>query len=634
MGIAAKAELVSGRGGRSGFRYVLSFSEPLSPDLQAALTLHSTGFESRLRTDEAAAERRNKTYEIIAPLLALKPYSREMAQAVRDVAATSGKTENWIHGKLRAYRENGMAGLGTRKRVDTGERRVLMSRSFDKAATEAGLSQETIAEIARSMGLYIAGLFKAGEAFALIRRHANRKLKQLSHEAGFDPGEADADRVCRVPDNFINRGKPLKAVNRLKADRRGYEDIKPRIRRTTAGLLPGEILMADATKLDIAMQREDGTVYFPHCLAWMDLATRFVWVHLYFPEKGKGLTNQISIESFLDVVHSLGLPKMIYADNGSEYNFTGLIDDALKLADDRGQPLVRFNLLGSPQRKSNTVNSIPYNPQGKAQIEGWFGVLRHYLKSLPGHVGGNRMKMRTPNVNRQPVPFAGTPAQLNDVVAQAVALRNTQPQSGELKGLSPRDAWQKAIDAGWQRTDADPDALRIAFSREVTRVVRQGTFRHGNRTWTCPELQTFHESTVTVREPKYGTWSRLPVFVDDKLLGVAVPDEVFDVLDPEGAREAQRRQKAHRDSLRQLDKSVPDLDVIAERDATLAGVNPMPTAPIYRTVYAVPKMQETIDALRETPEDRARRRQDAWEREIDERQALLDEARRRRERNG
>ena len=104
-----------------------------------------------------------------------------------------------------------------------------MSRAYDKAAREAGLPQEAIAEIARSMGQYVAGLFKMGETYAFIRRHANRKLKELSREAGFDPGDEGTDQVCRVPDNFINRGKPLRAVHRLKADRRNktYEIIAP-----------------------------------------------------------------------------------------------------------------------------------------------------------------------------------------------------------------------------------------------------------------------------------------------------------------------------------------------------------------------------------------------------------------------
>ena len=45
MGVGASAKLVSGRGGRNGLRYLLSFSEPLSPGLQAALTNHSKPVE-------------------------------------------------------------------------------------------------------------------------------------------------------------------------------------------------------------------------------------------------------------------------------------------------------------------------------------------------------------------------------------------------------------------------------------------------------------------------------------------------------------------------------------------------------------------------------------------------------------
>ena len=404
-GASATAKLVRGRGGKNGFRYLLTFNQPVPVELDAALALHSTAFEGALKTDEKAVSQRNETYEIIAPLLSIKPYSSEMAEAVRSAAAATGKTENWIRGKLRAYRDEGLAGLGRKKRADTGERRVIVSRLYDKAALGAGVSRESIRATARSMDLYIAGLFKKGETYALVRRHAKRKLKELTRASGFDPGDAELDRICCVPDNVINRGMPLRSVHRFKADRRAYEDIKPRIRRTTAVLAPGDVLMADATKLDIAVAREDGSIYFPPCMLWMDLATRYVWVFLYFPDKGKGLANVHGIETFLSVVEELGCPKSIYADNGPEYNFTSFIDDAMKLVDDHGRPLMRFDLLGKSVRKSNTINSIPHNPQGKAPVEGWFGLWRHSLKGIQGYVGGDRTKMHTPNVGERQRSF-------------------------------------------------------------------------------------------------------------------------------------------------------------------------------------------------------------------------------------
>ena len=426
---------------------------------------------------------------------------------------------------------------------------------------------------------------------------------------------------------------PLRAVHRFKADRRAYEDIKPRIRRTTAGLMPADVLMADATKLDIAMAREDGSIYFPPCMLWMDLATRYVWVFLYFPDKGKGLANVHGIETFLSVVEELGCPKSIYADNGPEYNFTTFIDDAMKLVDDHGRPLMRFDLLGKSVRKSNTINSIPHNPQGKAPVEGWFGLWRHSLKGIQGYVGGDRTKMHTPNVGRKAEVFPGTPEQLSAVIGQTVGLYNTTPQRGDLKGKSPREVWENAIADGWQKTAVNPDAMRVAFSNEVPRVVRQGCFRHDNRLWSCPELQAYQGHNISVRVPKYGDWSRLPVFAEGKLLGVATPERAFDVLDPDGAREAHRRQKLHRDGLRRLASSVPDLDVINERAATLAELGAMPSAPVLRILQPSDKGAEVLEALSETEEQRDRRHHDEWERELQARQRMLDEDRERRERD-
>ena len=193
--------------------------------------------------------------------------------------------------------------------------------------------------------------------------------------------------------------------------------------------------------------------------------------------------------------------------------------------------------------------------------------------------------------------------------------------------------WENAIAEGWQKTAVNPDAMRVAFSNDVPRVLRQGCFRHDNRLWTCPELQAYQGHNISVRVPKYGDWSRLPVFAEGKLLGVATPERAFDVLDPEGAREAHRRQKLHRDGLKRLASSVPDLDVINERAATLAEVGPMPAAPVLRILKPSDKGVEVLEALSETEEQRDRRRHDEWERELQARQRMLDEDRARRERD-
>jgi len=60
-------------------------------------------------------------------------------------------------------------------------------------------------------------------------------------------------------------------------------------------------------------------------------------------------------------------------------------------------------------------------------------------------------------------------------------------------------------------TAIEADTLRIAFSEEKPRVVRQGSVDYDGRQWTCRELQAYQGELVSVLVPKYADWSRLPV---------------------------------------------------------------------------------------------------------------------------
>ena len=294
------------------------------------------------------------------------------------------------------------------------------------------------------------GLVKAGESATWIRMLAGNKLAELTAAKGFDPGSAELRAICEIPGNFVQAEAVYRKVHRFNTDRKAYEDAKPRIRRTRAGLLPMDVIAGDIHPDDIQVAREDGSLATPRMIAWLDLATNRVWADVVLLEKGEGIRNAHVIASFVAMVQAWGAPRALYINNGNAYNFAEFVDDALKLIDgDRRRFIDRVSPWA--ERDSSIIRAQPYNAAAKP-IEGIFSVLeRHYFSTIPGWIGGERMK-KTANVGRAPEPFPGTFEELRTVIASQLAAYGVTPQRGSLKGRSPRAVYAAAVADGWGMT--------------------------------------------------------------------------------------------------------------------------------------------------------------------------------------
>lgn len=116
---------------------------------------------------------------------------------------------------------------------------------------------------------------------------------------------------------------------------------------------------------------------------------------------------------------------------------------------------------------------------------------------------------------------------------------------------------------GWQRTDADHDALMMAFSAPETRKIRQGAFTVGGRVYTGDELIRFEGQTVEVRLPKYTRWDGVPVYtMKGERIGVffEAPERLYG--DPAGAVEAGRLKKLARAAIREKAGQVRPTNVV------------------------------------------------------------------------
>ena len=421
--------------------------------------------------------------------------------------------------------------------------------------------------------------------------------------------------ACALPDNFIKVERVARKVGVFLRDRKKHEDDAPGILRGVAGVMPCDIVYGDVHSADILLPKVDGFQRHAKFIAWYDAGTQRAWIDVVFLEQGRGVTNAHVIESFRRMVGAWGMPGTLYLDNGSEYNWAQFVDDAMKLLGAR----ILFN------RESNVVNARPYNARAK-EIEGFFGRFeRHFLAPIIGWIGGDRMKSKTSNVGKAPTPYRGDFDQFVRMVDAQLNLYHNRPQNGrKLKGLSPFEAYKKAIDAGWTKTDVDPLAFLTAFSSKERRRVTQGRIQFGGDLWTCHGLQSYLEEWAVVLAPKYQIWDGLPVYdLRDGFLGVAERETEFHPLDAAGAREAGARRGRRLRAIKALDRSISNIDTEAEI-IELAAVFPRaPDAPIGARIRPSDEAKAIASKLKETPQQRREREQAEAKRETENRRDVM-----------
>ena len=627
-GTTLTVRTVRGRGGRSGLRYEVLVSS-LPPELQER-------FNAAQRLDEeppapvaASSAEREWWYRVLRNALACPAGSRERGAAIaailgRPLTNWTGKpispSRRTLERQIAAYERHGLMGLARHHRLDKGKARVVISRAWDASAP---FSDDVKAEVVGRLRDYIRGLYKDGAAFGIVSRLAGEKLRDLSnvyllrsHGIDCDTEALIPSAACKVPRSFIEAEARFRIVATFKRDRKAYEDNeRPRISRTAAGMWPMDVVVGDVHHLDIVIRREDGSTAWPKLIAWADQATRRIRVDMVLLEKGEGIRNADVVRSFIAMTQdeTWGMPRMLYLDNGSEYKWLEFVDDAMKLVRAHTPGFMSSIEYCDRRDKSATVRAKPYNAAAKV-IEGIFGHLERYIfNTIEGWAGGNRMNKKTAKVGRPTEQFPGDADALRRVIARYIALYQDMPQKGDLKNRSPADAYRAALEEGWQRVTIDPNQLRSVFVTEKVLKLRKGAISHGGQQWTCDALTAHLGTAVTVRIPKYEDPAVLPVLDGaGALIGLAEPVEVFSVLDPRGAREAERRARLKQAAVIQLGRSAPDVSTTEEIMQSAAHIPALPAAPIAGRISV---NSEVARGLAEDPADREERRRTAMEKE-------------------
>lgn len=638
-GHALEVRTVHGKGGKSGIQYQVKVSS-LPPEIQARLNNLQTNDESAdsVRVGRGAQFERNWKYDVIRPAL---EHPKHSAQRVAIVSALIGTSRLDWKGKprqlskaclyrwIKEYEKGDIHALSSKVRSDKGNKRCHISRAWTKAVPFDATTRSTIEE---DLKQFIRSLVKGGTTRKNIRELAGDKLKKLTALHGFRSNDADLEeRIFKIPHQLVQAEMHLRAVYRHKHDRQASEDNKPRVKRTIEGMQPMELVVMDVHHINVRVLRENGTAATPKLLAFHDVATNRVFVEIIFFEASGAVRNSDLITAFVRMCQhpSFGIPQTLYADNGSEYGFADDLEDALKL----GAKVIAKERAGEHRA---VIRALPYNAAAK-QVEGWFRQMnQQYFRHIKGWIDDDRMKPKRPALGKMHKPYDEGFDAFVKTVREYIHVYENMPQEGALKGRSPAQVFAEHVESGWSATVINPMDLLTVFTRQETRVVKSHGIDIKKRPWVCDELLRYHGNKVVAHIPKYHGFGA--VLITDgrgNRIGIARADDEYHPTDERGAKESARRVKEWRDGLRELDESVPDVDVGAELIGYGKSIPPVvPNKP--DGVLSVSDPQSAEQAI--VPESRKPKTRDEQAEEVRqiyaEHRALLEAASKRKSKAG
>jgi hypothetical protein len=563
---------VQASGGRSGTRFeVLASSLP--PEYRSpALSEGALNASASFRAQTIDKREWQWRLQILAPAIAALDDGKPIAPVMRAIASQADAPsvdtlETW----LRRYRERGVSGLIRQRRADVGKSRVLVSREWDRLTVH--LSADVRRDLAAEIEKRVRSLWAAGApGWKHVAQFAKPYVAEITRAAGVVVTDCELSSACELPRHFVRRFRRHAIVSIKRGDaKKFYDRFSIPVRRDRSHLLPMQVVEGDVHHVDIYYRRADGSVATPKAVAWLDLATNRLFASIYFLEKGKGITQEHVIRSFIDMTQSpgWGWPESLMLDNGAEYGWTDFVEDALQCAAFTGRNLkLNFHEARPVQR------ARPYNARAKA-IESIFRTLEYgYLTIIPGHVGGERTRKKTANVGKEPDPFPGTTDELRELIAGQITRYEITPQSNRshLAGKSPRQAYEEHLAAGWQPIVVERHHLEAVFAHNVFPTVRQGTIRVSGLEYVADELAIRTGEVVHVRVPKTGDKSVIAVLENDgRLLCFARPVGAFAYGDPAGARHGAEQNKFLARAIADLARDTEKIDLVDESKRVIEG---------------------------------------------------------------
>ncbi len=247
-----------GRGGRSGLSWAVRY-DFLPTHIQDALN------RVQMPVQRASGFKATQSLHLWnAELVRLAPLKgKELALAIASLVAKpplreNGKpvfaSESTIRKKLKNYKTHGMRALLRKVRETKGTKLVSITREFDDAAEEFGLTKSQIEEISHNLDIYVKSLIGEYAARSTVIMLAQDWLNNRAIDLGIDVSASG----FKLPQYYIQKRRNYRKLARLRKDAKAHQDAMPSIRRHIHDMEPMQLVVGDVHPIDVLVQREDG----------------------------------------------------------------------------------------------------------------------------------------------------------------------------------------------------------------------------------------------------------------------------------------------------------------------------------------------------------------------------------------
>ncbi|WP_162559008.1 transposase family protein [Sphingorhabdus sp. EL138] len=484
--------IVNGRGGAAGKRYeVLLSSLPWTYQKLLIDRSEPSKIVEYYRPIPAANQGSiiERRLEMINEALDYPPGTPERTFELQRAAKKYRKTVRTLQRYCKELTDSGgdVNALAHKRPSNAGQRRVHVSRVFDKAFVEAGYLASELPELSNWIDGTIAAYWQSPSqrhGWWRVQLESQTALQMECEKRGCPLPKS----ACKLSRRRIMQSESQRIVDIYQNDRKLFDDMKPRIRRDNRTFQPMEQIVMDVKPLDCIVRRADGSETWPKLIGFMDTGTHRIFCHFVTLNKGEGIRQEHVLDGFLRMVSDphWGFPQQVYRDNGSEYKMFDKIRSALAMIADEGIRTI--------------INAKPYSGASKP-IESKFAKLdRAVFSQMEGWAGGDRMNKKTQNVGKSTKPYSGSFDQFVQEALERIAdFESWEIRSGPFAGVSPTQCYHDHLDNGWRPVNVDTLTLDAAFCEFSTRKVDRGVISYGGGRYRHPELP--NRQTIPVAIP-------------------------------------------------------------------------------------------------------------------------------------
>lgn len=335
-------------------------------------------------------------------------------------------------------------------------------------------------------------------ALLAIRQQPSRPslpycLEKLGKQLGIKPPPETTARF------WLNK---LSAVDlaRGRMGPRALKSIRPYVKRGTAHMWPGDCYTADGHTFDAEIAHpKHGQPFRPEITSVLDIATR----------RAVGWSVNLSestwavLDAQRNAFETAGICALWYVDRGSGY-FNAMQEDLVT---------------GAAARTGFTItHSLPWNSQARGIEErSHRSIWVRAAKELPTYMGADMDREARQNVyklTRRDLKQTGASRLLMPwreflvFVQTQIDAYNDRPHkglpkirdavSGKQRHMTPNEAWQQALDEGWEPVRVEAHEAEDMFRPYQICTVRRGMVQLHNNSYFNAALADYHGEKVQV----------------------------------------------------------------------------------------------------------------------------------------